>query len=504
MFRAACVECCKGRSGSDLRVIAAFDAEVAMTYVLALLIVAVALFAAPEARADRRVALVIGNGAYQNTAELPNPGNDANDMAAALKRLGFEVVEGRDLDKRSMERTIRQFGIKLAGADVAFFFYAGHGLQVGGQNYLVPTDARLASEGDVDFESLPLSLVLKQMEREAKTSLVLLDACRDNPLARNLARSMGTRAVAIGQGLAEVKTGVGTLIGFSTQPGNVALDGAGRNSPYAMALLRNIEVPGRDISAALVAVRNEVLKVTAGKQVPWEHTSLTGQVYLKASQGQAPAATGSVPSSQDRETELAFWNSVKESKSVAVLETYLERYPDGAFANLARVLIAQIRDEHAAADRTKVASAPPGSATSQQSSSAASGNPEALTRALQKELKRVGCDPGGVDGVWGEKGKEALSNFKRLAKVPVPADEPTPEALDAVTAQKGRICPLECDKGEVEKNGRCVAKAGRAKSVEREAPSRRARDQGARSGQPSVSRRCWQQDGRGFTFGICR
>ena len=174
------------------------------------------------AQAERRIALVIGNSAYQNTAELKNPKNDAADMAASLRRLGFEVFEGHDLDKRSMERMIRQFGVKLSGADLALFFYAGHGVAIGGQNYLVPTDARLASEGDADFEGLPLTLVLKQMEREAKTSIVLLDACRDNPLARNLARTMGTRSSQVSQGLAEVRTGVGTLIGFSTQPGNVA------------------------------------------------------------------------------------------------------------------------------------------------------------------------------------------------------------------------------------------------------------------------------------------
>ena len=177
---------------------------------------------AAQAAADKRVALVIGNSAYQHTTVLRNPRNDAEDMVASLKRLSFEVIEGLDLDKRAMERTIRQFGLKVAGAEIALFFYAGHGLQVSGQNYLLPIDARLSTEGDVDFESLALHLVLKQMEREAKTSLVLLDACRDNPLARNLARTMGTRSAQIGQGLAEVKTGVGTLLGFSTQPGNVA------------------------------------------------------------------------------------------------------------------------------------------------------------------------------------------------------------------------------------------------------------------------------------------
>ena len=295
-----------------------------------------------EARAEKRIALVIGNSAYQNTPDLKNPKNDAVDLAAALRRLGFEVFEGRDLDKRAMERLIRQFGVRLSGADLAVFFYAGHGLQVGGQNYLVPIDARLASEGDADFEGMALTLVLKQMEREAKTSIVLLDACRDNPLARNLARTMGTRAVHLGQGLAEVKTGVGTLIGFSTQPGNVATDGTARNSPYAEALLRHMEQPGKDISGVLISVRNDVLRATDGKQVPWEHTSLTGQVFPQARQWanarrrpfRLPSAVPPPPTTMgpnyDKEMEISFWNSVKGSKSPTVLQTYLDRYPNGA------------------------------------------------------------------------------------------------------------------------------------------------------------------------------
>ena len=197
----------------------------------ALLLACIALLLFPSREAEaRRVALVIGNGAYKDTAALTNTRNDATDVSAALKRLRFEVLEGLDLDKRAMERLIRQFDQKLSGAEIALFFYAGHGIQVAGQNHLVPVDARLAAEGDIDFESLPLDLILRRMEREAKTSVVLLDACRDNPLARNLARTMGTRSANIGQGLAEVKTGIGTLISFSTQPGNVALDGQGRNS----------------------------------------------------------------------------------------------------------------------------------------------------------------------------------------------------------------------------------------------------------------------------------
>src|SRR5262245_14425399 len=302
--------------------------EGVMRHFVALLVVLMVVALAPQARAEKSVALVLGNSGYMGAVELKNPRNDATDLAASLKLLGFEVIAGNDLDKRTMERTIREFGQKLVGADVALFFFAGHGLQVGGQNYMVPIDAQLASEGDVDFEGLPLALVLKQMEREAKTSIVLLDACRDNPLARNLARSMGTRGGQIGQGLAEVKAGVGALIGFSTQPGNVALDGEGRNSPYAGALVKHVVEAGRDVSAILVAVRNDVLQATGGRQVPWEHTSLTGQVYLQPeSAPQAPLASGAPD--YDKEMEIALWNAVKDSKSPAVLQTYLDRFPTG-------------------------------------------------------------------------------------------------------------------------------------------------------------------------------
>ena len=412
------------------------------------------------AHGEKRVALVIGNSGYQNTAELKNSKNDAADMAAALARLGFEVLEGSDLDKRAMERMIRQFGLGLAGADLALFYYAGHGFQLGGQNYLVPVDARLASEGDVDFEGLPLSLVLKQMEREAKTNLVLLDACRDNPLAKNLARSMGTRSAQVGQGLAEVKAGVGTLIGFSTQPGNVALDGEGRNSPYAAALLKRIDAPGKDVSAILVAVRNDVLQATGGQQVPWEHTSLTGEVFLKASAApttQSPASAASTLD-YDKEMEIALWNAVKDSKSPQILQTYLDRFPSGTFAGLAHLLIEQGK----AAGEGKVASASrvaslPAEAHPVKPPDPPATDPAALARALQAELLRVGCHPGSLDGSWSFKSRQALKRFSRFSKSPLLGDEPTEGALQAVAGQKGRVCPPPCRPGEVEVSGRCLA-----------------------------------------------
>jgi uncharacterized caspase-like protein len=231
----------------------------------------------------RRVALVIGNGTYQNTDVLPNPPNDARAIATALKRVGFqEVIEGEDLDVGALAGKVRDFSRALRGADLAFFYYAGHGVQVNGQNYMMPVDARLAEEGDVYAETVELTDVLKHMERQVKTNIVVLDACRNNPLARNLTRSMGTRSAgSVGQGLAEVKAGVGTLIVFATQPGNVALDGNELHSPFTSALLKHIEKPNLDISLMLRLVRDDVITVTRGQQVPWEHSSLRGVVMLK-------------------------------------------------------------------------------------------------------------------------------------------------------------------------------------------------------------------------------
>lgn len=236
----------------------------------------------PDARAETRVALVIGNGGYAHTTPLANPLNDARDMSSALKSIGFDVVEALDADKNQLDSALRSFADKLAGAEVALFFYAGHGLQVGRENYLVPIDAALKRERDLQFEAVSLEFVMRQMEidREGKTSIVILDACRDNPLARNLARSMGTRSTAIGRGLAATATGLGTFIAYATQPGNVALDGKGRNSPFTAALTKHMMKKGRNLNATMIAVRNEVVAATDGQQVPWDHSALTGDFYF--------------------------------------------------------------------------------------------------------------------------------------------------------------------------------------------------------------------------------
>lgn len=232
----------------------------------------------------RRVALIIGNTAYRHTEPLTNPSNDAKAVAAALRRLGFQaVIDGTDLDAEKLAGKVRDFSRALKGADLALFYYAGHGVQVNGLNYMMPIDAKLAEESDVYAETVELNDVLKHMERQAKTNIIILDACRNNPLQRNLSRSMGTRSAAASQGLAEVRSGVGTLIVFATQPGNVALDGAEKHSPFTAGLLKHIETPNIDIAIMLRRVRDDVIDSTKGQQVPWEHSSLRGApIMLKA------------------------------------------------------------------------------------------------------------------------------------------------------------------------------------------------------------------------------
>jgi uncharacterized caspase-like protein/regulator of sirC expression with transglutaminase-like and TPR domain len=264
-------------------------------------IVLLLVFLLPSAaHAQKRVGLVIGNSSYQHAGELTNPKNDAADMAAALRMRGFQVIDGFDLNKAMLDRKLRDFATALEGAEVGLFFYAGHGLQVSGQNYIVPVDAELMTASALDFETVRLDLVQRIMERTAPTNIMFLDACRNNPLARNLARALGTRSAAIERGLAPVESGVGTLISFSTQPGNVALDGAGRNSPFAGALVKHISASTDDLSALLIDVRNDVMRETQRKQVPWEHSALTGRFYFStAANPFAPTAPATLTNSGD-------------------------------------------------------------------------------------------------------------------------------------------------------------------------------------------------------------
>lgn len=238
---------------------------------LVALVLACLALAPGGARAERRVALVLGNAAYEAATQLANPVNDAADLAQKLRSLGFEVVEGENLGKRDMERRIGEFADALDGADVGLLFYAGHGLQVDGRNYIVPVDARLDVPVKLRLEAVPMDEILDIMEQQAKTSLVFLDACRNNPFGRGLSSNRSAKPLP---GLAQFDAARGSFIAFSTGPGSVALDGTGRNSPFAAALLRHIAAPGQSISDLMIAVRGDVLKATRDQQRPWEQGSL--------------------------------------------------------------------------------------------------------------------------------------------------------------------------------------------------------------------------------------
>jgi len=293
---------------------------------------AVILLSGAPALAEKRVALVVGNSKYAEATPLPNPVNDANAIATALKGAGFEVILGLDVDKRAFDTKVRNFAELIEDADVAAFFYAGHGLQVAGRNYLIPIDARLSSERDLDFDAVSLDLVLKQMElgRADKTNIVFLDACRDNPFVRNLARSMGTRSGSLGKGLAQVETGVGTFIAYSTQPGNVALDGTGQNSPFTSALAKHVSESDRDLTSVMIEVRKDVLAATGGKQVPWDHSALTGEFYFQKTAAKANGAATSLDDAlQQRvrslEDEVKKKSDAEQTENIVALAQARER-----------------------------------------------------------------------------------------------------------------------------------------------------------------------------------
>ncbi len=291
---------------------------------------------------QKRVGLVIGNSAYRYTRRLDNPRNDATDVGAGLKRLGFQVIEGFDLDKAGLDEKIREFTAHLRGASVGVFFYAGHGLHVAGQNYLVPVDAQLAGAPALDRELVRLDLVHRTMEREASTNILFFDACRDGPLPDTLARAMGARSAEIGRGLATVQGGAGTLISFSTQPGTIALDGKGRNSPYSAALARQLAASHEDLGAMLIAIRNDVMKETDGKQVPWEHSALTGRFYFNpaAVETASPRIPAAPPAAREA---FEAWSLAMDTTNLTVLKAFIARYGDTFYAELARARMAELR-----------------------------------------------------------------------------------------------------------------------------------------------------------------
>ncbi len=292
--------------------------------------------------AQTRLALVIGNGAYTHAGRLPNPPGDARLMAAALRPLGFTVTELIDADAVSMKRAMLDFSRSLRGSDaVGLFYYAGHGLQVNGYNYLVPVNANVADETEVGIEAVSLTELLATMERpKGGVNIVILDACRNNPFARSFRSGQ--------QGLARVDAPTGTFVAYATAPGSVAADGTGSNSPYTKALADSVRRRDLPIEQVFKDVRRAVLAESAGRQVPWDSSSLTGDFFFSGG-GAAPksvppaAATPTPAAVDDRALELALWNEIKDKPSPALLLSFLQQFPRGAFAAAAKSRLADLQ-----------------------------------------------------------------------------------------------------------------------------------------------------------------
>ena len=431
------------------------------------------LLLAPAALAqERRVALVVGNGAYRHATALANPGNDADGVARTLADLGFRVTLLRDLGVSAFREALLDFADAARGADVALFFFAGHGLQMGlrdrAENFLVPVDAALADARRLEDETIRLSRVLELMET-ARARVVILDACRDNPLLAAMANTGGTRSV--GRGLAPIEGAAqGTLIAFSTAPGAIAADGRGNNSPFTEALLRHLPTPALEFRTVLTRVRAEVARATGNAQTPWSNDGLLTELFLAgreapaaapAPQAALPPIVAAVPAEA---MELVFWQSIQTTRRPEELEEFLRRFPDGTFAGLARSRLAEMRRAEASREaapaaaaaeaerqrqeaerarataeqarlaeaeaarqrETQVASLP--RPTAAERPPAAAPDPEAAERALslgraewteiQRALAALGFQLGTPDGVAGPRTRAALRAWQEARGLP--------------------------------------------------------------------------------------
>jgi uncharacterized caspase-like protein len=348
--------------------------------------------------AEKRVALVIGNSEYA-LGPLKNPVNDADDLAEALKRLHFEVVQRKDLTIRAFDDAIDDFVERATEADVAMFFFSGHGLQIDKRGFLVPVDFEIGSESAALRQLLAIQEVVSRIERAAKVSVVVLDACRDSPLQEQMRRiwTQKNKAVIPAKGLPPVSVvGSNTLIVYATVAGETASDGPGsRNSPFTAALLKNIETANVDVEIMFKRVTADVLENTAGKQQPERQSRLQSELILLRDT-----------------TEQQVWDQIKDSRDPAVIETYLNKYPEGSFAPVARATIRQIEQQRLFEEDLK----------EESKRRAEAERKEADVRRLEEQLK--------------VRERELLEENKRIEeargkpaekKTPVPAADPQTE-----------------------------------------------------------------------------
>jgi uncharacterized caspase-like protein len=462
---------------------------------------------ATQAAAERRVALVVGNAQYAHTPALPNPRNDAQDIADTLKKVGFEVTLGYDLDQTRFARIIDEFARALEGADVGLFFYAGHGLQINEKNYLVSTEAKLESTFLVPSETIELDAVIRLMESKTGTNLIFLDACRNNPLTDNLKRNLAAinRTITVGRGLARIEpTGRDTLVAFASAPGQEAADGHGRNSPFTASLLRHLPKPGLEVSVMLKDVTADVRRETNNAQRPQQLSDMSKTFYFVKAEplvaaAPSPAAPPAAPRDPADPIDVAFWQSAAAANECESIRAYLSRFPAGKFVDLARISerrLCRVGPQAAvpapqpsssgavALTLSPGPSSSPAVPASPANTQSAGGGPTNVAvaaptapppaavpvapvaadvldigRKLQRELLRVGCGIGGIeiDGTWGTASREALRSFNERTRSIAVLDQPTPEALEAVRNHKDRVCPTGCEPGTELRGTACVA-----------------------------------------------
>jgi uncharacterized caspase-like protein len=382
------------------------------------------LLVSEPAFAEKRVALVLGNSAYQNVAPLTNPANDAAKMAATLKDAGFDVVDSRrDLPAAETRRALRDFADRARDADIALVYYAGHGIEVDGSNYLIPVDAKLERDTDIYDEAFSLDRILIAIEPAKKLRLVILDACRDNPFSKKMKRTVATRAV--GQGLAKVEpSSPNVLIAYSAKAGSTAADGDGTNSPFTIALAHHLTTPGLDVRRAFGFVRDEVLKTTNNRQEPFVYGSLGGEdvplVPALARGAPAAAAAPAAPTLSAQAEARRDYELALQVGNKSALNAFLAQYPDGFYASLAKLQLDKI-----AAEEARVAATEKAKATEQERARLAA---EGAQKAQQAKAD--------ADARAAEQARLAAEKAKQVAQDQAAAAEQKRAAAEKAAADK--------------------------------------------------------------------
>lgn len=375
------------------------------------------------AAAERRVALIVGNSAYAHTRILPNARNDAEAMSDFLERLGFRTTVRHDAGYDELRKTVREFSVLAAGADVAVVYFAGHGLELAGQNYLLPVDAKLASSADLDYEAITLASVLDVVRARRRLNLVIVDACRNNPLADRMSLPQGARR-SVRRGLARIDPAGDLLVTFAANAGTVAQDGTGQNSPFVEALIEHLGKPGVDVRLALGGVRDTVLAATGNAQEPVIYGALGGKVVSLVPPWERTATPQIEPRLREQDARTA-WDAVKDSCSSADLKLFAKRYGDTFFGDLAGRRLGEIEQKLICAEPRTDAARPD----------------KELVRSLQAELKRLGCFGGPINGSWGPQTTAAFKQYLQHAKSADGAPAPSNAVLTEMQRTQRRVCP---------------------------------------------------------------